>query len=81
MNLRDALRASPNRRMFNADVAFANTLSGISEHMNLSAADVIQALTTQIVSVVQSRAMPSEWADASNAITDEIKRRLLVRQD
>jgi len=81
VNLRDALRAKPDRRMFNHDIAFANALSGIAEHTKMSAADVLQALTTQIVSVVQSRAMPSEWPEAANTICDEIRRRLAVKQD
>lgn len=80
-DLRDALRGAPSRRQFNTDVAFANALSGLAEHARMSAAEVIQALTTQIVSVVQARAMPDEWASAGQAIAEEIRRRLTVVQN
>ena len=80
-DLRDTLRAPPTRRQFAVDAAFANAMSALAQHERLSAGQVIQALTTQLVSVVQARAMPEEWASAGQEIAEEIRRRLTVVQN
>jgi hypothetical protein len=79
-NLRDALQHK-SRRQFATDAALSDMFSRYAQHAGLNGAQAIQALTTQLVSIVQASAPPTEWADAANTIADEIKRRLTVVQN
>jgi hypothetical protein len=69
------------RRQFSCQAAIADVMSITAQRMQMQTGEVLEALICNLVSVVQARAMPEEWADVGATVTEEIRRRLTVVQN
>lgn len=69
------------RRQFSCQAALADVMSITAQRMQMKHGEVLEAMICNLVSIVQARAVPEEWADVGATVAEEIQRRLTVVQN
>lgn len=77
----NALFNARTKRSFENQMAVADRLSQLSVRREMSVGEILDALLTTMVSIVQARASVEEWGDVGETLADEIRKRLLVTGD